>query len=283
MVFTCYLCIQKAFGKAKAYTMADKTIQRFKRNMQENAFLFQQLVNRDFTQRYKRTVLGIAWSVLSPMFQLLVMMIVFSRLFGRGMEHYVIYLFSGNIAFSYFSESTTNGMQSLMNNSGILSKINVPKYLFVLSQNVSALINYIITILLFFVFCLADGVKLTPAILTLWYPVVCFVIMNVGIGMVLSALYIFFRDIQYLYRIALTLISYLSVIFYTIDSFSPAAQRLFLLNPIYANIKFWRLVVLEQTIPSLSYHLLLAFYALLFLGFGAFFYKKYNHRFVYYF
>lgn len=259
------------------------TIQRVSHTMQENAFLFQQLVNRDFTQRYKRTILGIAWSVLSPMFQLFIMMIVFSRLFGRGMEHYVIYLFSGNIAFSYFSESTNNGMQSLMNNAGILSKINAPKYLFVLSQNVSALINYGITILLFFVFCVADGVKLTPAVFTLWYPILCFVLMNVGIGMVLSALYVFFRDIQYLYRIALTLISYLSVIFYTIDSFSPFAQRLFLLNPIYANIKFWRLVVLEATVPSPAYHLLLAVYALLFLGFGAFFYKKYNHRFVYYF
>lgn len=251
--------------------------------MKKNTFLFEELVNRDFQQRYKRTILGMAWSVLSPLCQLLVMMFVFSRFFGRNMNHYVIYLFAGNITWSYFSESTNNGMQSLMNNSAILSKINVPKYLFLLSQNVSALINYGLTIIIFFAFCLGDGIQFTPAFLMLWYPVLCFVIMNIGIGMVLSALYVFFRDIQYLYRIFLTLLSYMSAIFYTLDHFSPFIQRIFLLNPVYANIKYWRTIVLEGIVPSPAFHLLLAFDAIVFLALGAFFYRKFNHRFVYYF
>ena len=263
--------------------MLSKTIRRFNVNMQKNAFLFQQLVNRDFQQRYKRTVLGMAWSVLSPLFQLLVMMLVFSRLFGRNVDHYVIYLFAGNITWSYFSESTNNGMSSLMNNAGVLSKINVPKYLFLLSQNVSALINYGLTIIIFFVFCITDGIKFTPAMFMLWYPIVCLVVMNIGIGMVLSALYVFFRDIQYLYRIFLTLLNYLSAIFYTLDHFPAAMQRLYLLNPLYVNIKYWRTIVIDGVVPSGSFHLLMAFYSILFLGLGAFFYKKFNHRFVYYF
>jgi ABC-type polysaccharide/polyol phosphate export permease len=101
--------------------------------------------------------------------------------------------------------------------------------------------------------------------------------------MILSALYVFFRDIQYLYDIFLTLLNYLSVIFYTIDRFPAHLQRLFLLNPVYVNIKYWRTIVLDATIPSVQYHLLIVFYALLFLGIGAFIYKKFNHRFVYYF
>lgn len=251
--------------------------------MKKNAFLFQELVNRDFQQRYKRTVLGMAWSVLSPLLQLLVMMIVFSRMFGRNVEHYVIYLFAGNIIFSYYTESTNNGMASLMGNAGILSKINVPKYLFLLSQNVSALINYVLTIGIFFFFCVIDHINFTPAFLMLWYPVLCLLLMNIGIGMVLSALYVFFRDIQYLYRVFLTLLSYMSAIFYTIDGFNPLIQRLFLLNPVYANIKYWRVIVLQGVVPSLGFHLLLAFDAIVFLAIGAFFYKKFNHRFVYYF
>ena len=251
--------------------------------MKENAFLFQQLVHRDFTQRYKRTVLGMAWSILSPLCQLLVMMVVFKNLFGRTVNHYVIYMFAGNITWAYFSESTNNGMTSLMNNAGIISKINVPKYLFLLSQNVSALINYGLTIAIFFMFCIGDHINFTPAMLMLWYPIVCLVIMNIGIGMVLSALFVFFRDIQYLYRIFLTILNYLSAIFYTLDHFSPHTQRLFLLNPIYANIKYWRTVVLEGHVPSPAFHLLLAFYALVFLTMGCAVYKKYNHRFIYYF
>ncbi len=263
--------------------MAANTLQRFTTNMKKNAFLFQELVNRDFQQRYKRTVLGMAWSVLSPLLQLLVMMIVFSRMFGHNVEHYVIYLFAGNIVFSYYSESTNNGMASLMGNAGILSKINVPKYLFLLSQNVSALINYALTIGIFFFFCIIDHITFTPAFFMLWYPVLCLLLMNIGIGMVLSALYVFFRDIQYLYRVFLTLLTYLSAIFYTLDSFSPFVQRLFLLNPVYANIKYWRVIVLEGVVPSAGFHLLLAFDAIVFLAIGALFYKKFNHRFVYYF
>ena len=259
------------------------TIKRFVDNMRSNAFLFQQLVNRDFQQKYKRTVLGMAWSVLSPLCQLLVMMVVFKNLFGRSVNHYVIYMFAGNIIWSYFNESTTQGMSSLMNNSAVISKINVPKYLFLLSQNVSALINFSLTIGIFFMFCLVDHIDFTPAMFMLPYSVCCLVIMNVGIGMVLSALFVFFRDIQYLYRIFLTILNYLCAIFYTLDHFSPQMQRLFLLNPVYANIRYWRIIVLEGKIPSLQYHALLLFYALLFLGIGAFFYKKYNHRFIYYF
>ena len=249
----------------------------------KHRFLFEELVKRDFKKKYKRTILGMGWSMLSPLLTLLVMKVVFENFFGRNTAHYTTYLFCGNLLFAWFSEASSGGMMSLYNNAGIFSKVNVPKYLFLLSGSVRTLINFALTLVLFFVFCGLDHVAFTWRFVLLAYPVATMFLFNIGVGMALSALFIFFRDIQYLYRIALTLISYLSVIFYTIDSFSPFAQRLFLLNPIYANIKFWRLVVLEQTIPSLSYHLLLAFYAVLFLGIGAFFYKKFNHRFVYYF
>lgn len=263
--------------------MATNTLSRFARNMQENSFLFQQLVNRDFQQRYKRTSLGMLWSILNPLLHLLVMMFVFSQLFGRNVDHYVIYLFSGNIVMSYYRESTKNGMQSLMKNAKVISKINVPKYLFLLSSNVSALINFGLTIIIYFVFCFVDGVVLKPAVSMLWYPILCLVIMNIGIGMVLSALFVFFRDIQYLYDIFLQLLTYLSAIFYTLDRFPEEMQRFFLLNPVYCNIKYFRTVVLDGVVPSLSFHLLLAFYALFFLVVGALFYKRLNHRFVYYF
>lgn len=263
--------------------MVDTVLRRFTNTMQTRRFLFQQLVNRDFQHRYKGTFLGMAWSVLSPLCNLAVMMLVFSRLFGRNVDHYVIYLFSGNIIMSYYRESTTNGMTSLLSNAPIITKINIPKYLFLLSQNVSALINFGLTIIIYFFFCILDRVAFTPAMLMLPYSIFCLVIMNVGIGMILSALFVLFRDLKYLYNIFLTLLTYLSAIFYTVDSFPELYQRAMLLNPVYANIKYWRVIVLDGCIPSLSYHLLLAFYALLFLVLGALCYRRLNHRFVYYF
>ena len=105
-------------------------------------FLFEELVKRDFKQKYKRTVLGMAWSILSPLLQLLVMSVVFTQFFGRTQAHYTIYLFCGNPVFNYFKESTSTGMFSLMSNSGIITKVNVPKYMFLLSKNVSSLLNF---------------------------------------------------------------------------------------------------------------------------------------------
>lgn len=121
-------------------------VTRVIRTLREHQFMFEELVKRDFKQKYKRTVLGMAWSVLSPLLTLLVMRVVFTRFFGRDTPHYTTYLFAGNLMFSYFRESTNGGMQSLMSNASIFTKINVPKYMFLLSKNVSAVINFGLTL-----------------------------------------------------------------------------------------------------------------------------------------
>ena len=121
--------------------------------LSRHRFLFEELVKRDFKKKYKRTVLGMAWSVLSPLLTLLVMKLVFTQFFGRTTAHYTIYLFCGNLIFSYFNEATSQGMGSLMGNAGIFTKVNVPKYLFLLSKNVQTLINFGLTLCVFCVFC----------------------------------------------------------------------------------------------------------------------------------
>ena len=118
--------------------------------------------------------------------------------------------------------------------------------------------------------------------LALIYPIIMLAILNVGVGMILSALFVFFRDIEYLYSIFLTLLRYLSVIFYTLNRFTEQEQRVFMLNPIYVIIKYIRQVVIYGQIPSLAYHGLMLLYAGCAFGLGCFFYKKYNTQFLYY-
>ena len=245
-------------------------------------FLFSELVKRDFKQKYKRTLLGMGWSVLSPLLNLLVMSLVFTQFFGRNTPHYTIYLFCGNLVFSYYRESTNGGMNALMANARIFTKVNVPKYLFVLSKNVSSLINFGLNLCVFFLFALFDGISFGPHFLALLYPITCLVVFNLGVGMILSALFVFFRDITYLYDIFTLLLNYMSAIFYKVDAFSPMVQRIFLCNPVYCYIRYFRVVVLEGGIPSLPFHLLCAFYALLAAAAGGYIYKKYNHSFLYY-
>ena len=250
--------------------------------IQKNRFLFEELVKRDFKQKYKRTVLGMGWSILSPLLSLLVMRLVFTQFFGRSMPHYTTYLFAGNLMFSYYREATTGGMNALMGNAGIFTKINVPKYMFLLTKNVSAIINFGLTLLVFFLFAAIDGVTFTLKFIAILYPILCLMVFNIGVGLILSALFVFFRDISYLYDVFTMLLMYMSAIFYTVDSYAPAIQRLFLLNPVYCAIKYVRMVVLEGTIPSAAFHLLLAGYAALAMLVGALVYKKKNHEFLYY-
>ena len=248
----------------------------------KHSFLFEELVKRDFKKKYKRTILGMGWSMLMPLLTLFVMKVVFEQFFGRNTEHYTSYLFCGLLVFNWFSESTNKGMRSLYGNAGIFTKVNVPKYLFLFAGNVQTLINFGLTLVVFFLFCLLDQVTFTWRFAFLIYPIVTLLVFNVGIGMILSALYIFFRDMDYLWGVFIQLLMYGSAIFYQVDKMQPAVQRVFAFNPVYRHIAYVREIVLAGTVPSAATHLTLAGFAFAAFLVGAFMYKRYNTRFLYY-
>ena len=250
--------------------------------MRQNKFLFEELVKRDFKKKYKGTVLGMAWSVLNPLLTLFVMRIIFTRFFGRNTPFYTTYLFAGNLLFSYYREATAGGMTALMWNSYIITRINVPKYLFVISREVSAFINFLLTLVVFFIFAAIDGIHFHLCFIGIIFPIACLTVFNIGVGMILSALYVFFRDMQYIYDVFTMLLMYVSAIFYYVNSFPAWMQRAFLLNPVYCAITYVRVVVMNGHLPSLALHGLLVFYAAAALVIGLTIYKKWNHRFLYY-
>jgi len=215
-------------------------------------FLFSELVKRDFKQKYKRTVLGMVWSALSPLCYFLILKFVFTYFFSRSIPHYTTYLFIGIMVNSFYSESTNSGMFSLLANGSILSKINVPKYIFLLSKNVSCLINFGVTFLIFIIFALVDHIPFHPTMFLMIYPTICLIVFNIGVGLILSALFVFFRDIQYIYTVFQQLLFYLSAIFYTADALPHKVARWFVLNPIFDYIDYFRTVTLDGVVPTLS-------------------------------
>lgn len=263
-------------GKLKNIVIAQK------RKIKQNWFLFEELVKRDFTKKYKHTILGMFWSVLSPLLMLTVMALVFTNLYGRNINNFITYLFCGNLVFSYFSESTSTGMISLLDNASIFSKINVPKYLFLVSKNISSLINFGLSLIVFFVFTIIDGVPITWKFILLVYPILCLIGFNLGMGLILSALYVMFRDMKYLYDIFKMALMYFSAIFYSVDQFSENVRWLFHLNPVYVYIDYFRQIVLNQEIPDLKLHLLALGYAALMLIIGSVIYYRKNYKFLYY-
>ena len=250
--------------------------------LRKQGFLFSELVKRDFKKKYKRTVLGMAWSILSPLLTLLVMRVVFTQFFGRNMDHYTTYLFCGTLVFTQFNDSTSQGMATLMGNSGIFTKVNVPKYMFLLAKNVQTLINFGLTLCVFFVFCAIDGITFTWKVVFLIYPIICLVLFCIGMGLILSALFVFFRDTQYLWAVFTQLLMYLSAVFYTIDGYSYKVQCVFLLNPVYLFIRYFRKIMIDAAIPTVWFHLLMAADVVIAVGVGCWMYKKYNTKFLYY-
>ena len=251
-------------------------------SIKEYQFLFEELVKRDFKKKYKRTILGMLWSILSPLMMLVILALIFGNFFSHNTEHYIIYLFTGQIVFNYYVESTIEGMNSLSSNAHIFSKINIPKYLFLLSKNISSFINFFLILIIYFIFLIIDDISFNWSFILLFYPITCLILMNIGIGLILSALFIFFKDIEYIYRLFTQIVMYGSAIFYNTDILPPYIQNLFLLNPLYVCIKYIRTVVIQNTIPDIFIHLLLLIYSVILLTVGILIYKKYNYKFIYY-
>lgn len=251
-------------------------------SIKKEQFLFEILVNRDFTLKYKRTVLGMLWSIISPLVSLLVMWMVFKNILKSNIEHFVIYMFAGQVVFNYFNDATTLGMTSLVDNANIFTKVNVPKYMFLLSKNISSLINFGITLLLLLLFILVEGLQVTSLYIMLVYPILMLILFNIGMGWILSALFVFFRDMRYLWGVFTQLLMWISAIFYGIDNLPPTARNLFLFNPVYLFIRYFRKIILENTVPSFPFHMLMLGYTVLAMGLGILIYKKNSREFLYY-
>ena len=251
-------------------------------SLKKNEFLLCELVKRDFKKKYKRSILGMFWSVLSPLLSLLVLYFIFSNFFEGTIDHYIIYVFTGNIIWGFFRDATNDGMYALIMNADVLKKINIPKYLFLLSNNVSSLLNFLLTFIVYLIFVLCNGLHITGLYFLLLFPIICLIFFNIGIGMILSSFYVFFVDTKHLYDIALMLIMYASAIFYDISRFSKEMQVFFYCNPVFVFINYCRLIVLQNSIPGYKLHLLCAVYALAAMLIGLRVYRKNNYKFIYY-
>lgn len=247
----------------------------------ENKFLFKQLIKRDFKKKYKGTVLGVIWSLLYPLCDLLILVLIFTRLLGRDTPHYPVYVFCGTIILTCFKQATRESLSVFRENRNIITKIKMPNHFFVISRNVSAIINFCFVFIAFIIICIIDKINFGFSIVLLVYPVICLFLFNIGIGFILSVLYVFFKDIMYLYDLLIVIINYLSATFYSISSFPAFFQNLFYCNPLFCYIQYFRSIVVYNEIPSFGLHFLCLLYALVFLAIGVFVYKSNRKKLVY--
>ena len=213
--------------------------------------LFKQLVSRDIKLKYRRSILGYLWSVLNPLFVMLIMVIVFSNIFRSEVENFPLHLLSGQILFNYMTEATNGAMQSVMGASGLLKKIYVPKYIFTISKVTSTLITMILSLLALLIVAIATHAPVSWKYVLIVIPVTELYIFCLGLGMFLAQAAVFFRDIQYIYSVVLTGWMYMTPIFYPIKMLPDTLQFMITrLNPMYYYIEQFRQIVIYGVLLS---------------------------------
>ncbi|MGI5850358.1 MAG: ABC transporter permease [Christensenellales bacterium] len=213
--------------------------------------LLTQLIARDIKMKYRRSFLGYLWSVLSPLLIMLVQALVFSMMFKRNIQYFPAYLIAGNVLFNYMRESSGHSIVSITGNAALLKKTYVPKYVFTLSRVTSDFINMFFSFGALILVLIFTGVPFTWYALLFFIPVIEIYIFCVGLGMFLSQMAVFFRDIQYIWGVVTTAWMYLTPLFYDIEFLPKTMQWIIVrFNPLYYYITQFRDLVVYGRMPS---------------------------------
>ena len=256
------LAILLAVLSKKEYVRAQiATLKRFRHLL----FL---MVKRDFITRYRRSMLGILWSMLNPLLTMAVLVIVFSFLFRFDIPNFAVYVLSGQIIFGLFSESTSQAMNSIIANAGVIKKVYVPKYIFPVSRVVSSVVNFVFAFAAFLLVAAVTRAPLHWTIVLVPIPVLYTFLFALGVGMLLSSMAVFFRDLQHLYGVALTAWMFFTPIMYPVSILPERVFHLMHLNPLFHYVSYFRALALDGTVPGLWENVICLGFALFALGAG---------------
>lgn len=247
--------------------------------------LLNELVKRDIKLRYRRSFLGYLWSVLNPLMIMMVMSVVFSRMFRFEIPHYPVYLLAGQILFNYNSEATNNAMSSITGSGALLKKTYVPKYIFTVSKVISAFVNLLFSLAALVLVILITGAPFHWQMLLFPLVILQLFVFSLGLGLFLAQLVVFFRDVQYIYSVVLTAWTYLTPIFYPESVLGEGTALLWAVqhfNPLYSYIAQFRSLVLDGVFPSWNIVSIGILWAVGFLLLGMFSFYKQQDKFILY-
>lgn len=260
---------------------------KYIKNFHKYRFLLYEIVRKNIKLQYRDSVLGMFWTFLQPLLTTIILVIIFGNVFGRKgsqIVNYPIYLLCGRLIYEFYSQATKRAMRSIRNSASVIKKVYVPKYIYPLSNVIANFITFVISLsvlacfIIYFYFFSAEPPHITGYIFLFPIPIIVLLILSLGVGMILSTLEVFFKDVEYLYEVFCMLLFYLTPIFYQIDQLNiktPIFNYLLKANPLYSITEMFRCCVLYGRMFDIN-HLLysLGFSILvLLIGFLAF-YKK---------
>lgn len=249
-------------------------------------YLLEDLTIKDIKIKYRRSILGILWSVLNPLLMMMVITAVFSTLFRFNIPNYPIYYLTGWVIFNFFSEATNGAMVAVTSAAPLIKKVYIPKYIFPLEKALFALVNMCFSFIAVAIMFLLQGHPLHWTILLFPIPVLYVFFFSVGVGLILSAIAVFFRDIVHLYGVFLTALMYITPILYD-DSIIEQSGHYAILtvmrcNPLYYFVYYFRQVVMFGSAPSFRTNIACILMCLASLGLGLLVFKKAQDKFILY-
>lgn len=255
--------------------------------LSKDRYILQQLVTKDFKLRYRRSILGVVWSVLNPLLMMIIMSFVFQYFLRSNLEHYSLYLIVGNITFALMNDATNGGLRSIIDASSLLKKVKVDRWVFPVQKVFSAAVNFAFSLIAVAIVMVFDGVM--PTIHVLWFVVglVLVMLFSIGIGLFIGALAVFFRDMIHLWSVVLTAWTYLTPIFWDLSLLTNSnAPRIVVwivkANPMYNYLEIMRSAFVYQNNPSVTVLVLAAIWAVIALVIGIAVFKKTEHKFILY-
>lgn len=244
------------------------------------SFLLSQLVERDFKTKYRRSALGIVWSLLNPLLIMIVQYLVFSTLFRFDIPNYAVYLLSGIVMFNYMADATNQSMTCIIQNASLINKVYIPKYIYPFSRVISSGVNFLFSLLALYIVIIATGMQITISHIAMLFAILCLFIFICGVSFLLASLMVFFRDTQFLYSIILTIWTYMTPIFYPESILPPFMLAIMKFNPMYHFIRFIRIIILEGGIPDLMAWLYCGLFAIISLTIGIIVFRRTQNNFI---
>jgi len=250
----------------------------------QNRALVSELVRTDFKLRYQGSALGYAWSLLRPLLLFLILYIVFVKLLklGTGIPHYPVYLLLGIVLWNFFYEMTVLSLGSIVGRGDLIRKISIPRWIIVFSSSLSALINLILNLIVVAIFMVLNHVSLSLSIL--WLPLIILEIylFALGLSLFLSAAFVKYRDISYIWEVILQAGFYATPILYPLSRITkPLFQKIILINPMAQALQAARYTTITKQSITISkvfnggwYQYIPFLIVILFLIIGALYFKK---------
>lgn len=241
------------------------------------------LVARDIKLKYRRSFLGYLWSILNPLMIMIVMTIVFSTMFNGNIENFPVYLFCGQLLFSYMNSSTSQAIFSITGNSALLKKTYVPKYIFTISKITSGTVDLLLSLGALLIVMLVTGTRFAWCALLFPFIILQLYVFCIGLGLFLSQVNVFFRDIQYIYNAVMTAWMYLTPIFYPLEMLPEwLVWCIKHLNPMYFYVGQFRDLIHAGRMPGVTIITAGVVAALVMLILGIWSFSKSEDKFILY-